>query len=228
MEQEEDRTLPFLDTLLRRREDGSLNVSVYRKPTHTDRYLHFESHHPTHVKRGVVRCLHDRARRVISMQGNLQKEVDHLASVLKRNGYPANFIRNASTPPTQETADVSSPEEEQEKGPLVVIPYVAGMSENIRRVCRKFNIRVVFKSGWTLHSMLTKVKDTLPPGKQSNVIYRIPCSCGQVYIGETKRKLETRLKELNYLLFSEVTSLGACDYQTKCMYELCSEPWPDR
>ena len=43
--------------------------------------------------------------------------------------------------------------------------------------------------------MLTKVKDTLPLGKQSNVVYHIPCSCGQVYIGETKRRLETRLKE---------------------------------
>ena len=51
------------------------------------------------------------------------------------------------------------------------------------------------KSGRTLRSMLTKVKDTLPPGKQSNVVYRIPCSCGQVYIVETKRRLETRLKE---------------------------------
>ena len=77
----------------------------------------------------------------------------------------------------------------------MVTPYVTGMSEDIRRVCRKFNIRVVFKSGRTLRSMLTKVKDTLPPGKQSNVVYRIPCSCGQVYIGETKRRLETRLKE---------------------------------
>ena len=175
VEQEEDGTLPFLDTLLRRRRDGSLDVSVYRKPTHTDWYLHFESHHPTHVKRGVVRCLHDRARGVVSTQDNLQKEVDHLARVLKQNSYPANFIRNASAPPIQEIADVSSPEEEQEKGPLVVIPYVAGMSEDIRRVCRKFNIRVVFKSaGQTLRSMLTKVKDTLPPGKQSNVVYHIP------------------------------------------------------
>ena len=97
----------------------------------------------------------------------------------------------------QETADTSGRDEEQEKEkePLVVIPYVAGMSEDIRRVCRKFNIRVVFKSGRTLRSMLTKVKDTLPLGKQSNVVYRIPCSCGQVYIGETKRRLETRLKE---------------------------------
>ena len=173
VEQEEDGTLPILDTLLRRREDGSLGVSVYRKPTHTDRYLHFESHHPTHVKRGVVRCLHDRARRVISMHDNLQTEVDHLARVLKQNGYSVNFIHNASVPPTQETADVSSPEEKQEKGPLVVIPYVAGMSEEIRRVCRKFNIRVVFKSGRTLRSMLTKVKDTLPSCKtiQYGILY---------------------------------------------------------
>ena len=197
VEQEEDGTLPFLDMLFRRREDGSLDVSIYRKPTHTNRYLHFKSHHPTHVKRGVVRCLHDRAREIISTQDNLQKEVDHLARVLKQNGYPANFIRDASTPPMQETADTSGRDEEQEreKEPLVVIPYVTGMSEDIRRVCRKFNIRVVFKSGRTLRSMLTKVKDTLPLGKQSNVVYRIPCSCGQVYIGETKRRLETRLME---------------------------------
>ena len=48
--------LPFLDTLLRRKEDSNLDVSVYRKSIHTDWYLHFESHQSTHVKRGVVRC----------------------------------------------------------------------------------------------------------------------------------------------------------------------------
>jgi len=102
--EQEDGTLTFLDTLLRRR-DGSQDVSAYRKPMHTDQYLHFESHHPTHVKR-VVRCLHDRARGIISTEDNLQKEVDHLAGVLKQNSYPMNFIRNTPTPPTQETADL--------------------------------------------------------------------------------------------------------------------------
>ena len=152
MERVEDGTLPFLDTLLRRGEDGSLDVSIYWKPTHTDRYLHFDSHHPAHVKWGVVRCLHDRAREIISTQDNFQKEVDHLARILKENGYPANFIRNASAPPTQETADTNrwDEEQEEERGPLVVIPYVAGMSEDIRHVCRKFNIRVFSKSGRSL------------------------------------------------------------------------------
>ena len=42
--------------------------------------------------------------------------------------------------------------------------YVAGISERIRSVCRDFNVRAVVKSGPTLHSVLTKVKDL---GEQS-------------------------------------------------------------
>ena len=55
--------------------------------------------------------------------------------------------------------------------------------------------RTVLKSGPTLRSLLTKVKDPLPTTKQSNVVYEVPCTCGKVYIGETKRRLETCLKE---------------------------------
>ena len=46
VEVEKDGGLPFLNTRLQRREDGGLDVTVYRKPTHTDRYLVFQSHHP--------------------------------------------------------------------------------------------------------------------------------------------------------------------------------------
>ena len=49
MERENDMSLPFLDTLLTRKENGKLDMSVYRKPTHTDRYLKYLSHHPLHV-----------------------------------------------------------------------------------------------------------------------------------------------------------------------------------
>ena len=52
MELEKDGKLPFLDCSLQRGEDGMLTSTVYRKPTHTDRYLHYTSHHPVHVKRG--------------------------------------------------------------------------------------------------------------------------------------------------------------------------------
>ena len=43
MEQEVDGKLLFLDTLLHRKNNGSLDVSFYRKSTHTNCYLNFSS-----------------------------------------------------------------------------------------------------------------------------------------------------------------------------------------
>ena len=46
METEKDNKLAFLDTAVLREPDGRLTTSVYRKPTHTDQYLAYDSHHP--------------------------------------------------------------------------------------------------------------------------------------------------------------------------------------
>ena len=40
-------------------------------------------------------------------------------------------------------------QEEDSAPPMVVIPYVSGLSEDIRRVCSRYDIRVVFRSGLT-------------------------------------------------------------------------------
>ena len=70
------------------------------------------------------------------------------------------------------------------------IPYVSGLSRDIRRICR---IRVVFKLGYTIRNCLSRVKTCLSDGMQSKVVYSVPCSCGQCYVGETVRRLETRI-----------------------------------
>ena len=47
MEIEKDNTIiSFLDTSVSRDSNGLLTTTVYRKPTHTDQYLAYDSHHP--------------------------------------------------------------------------------------------------------------------------------------------------------------------------------------
>ena len=53
---EQNNQLPFLDILLNRQDDGSILTFVFRKSTHTDRYLHFNSHHPQSHK--AICCLY--------------------------------------------------------------------------------------------------------------------------------------------------------------------------
>ena len=66
------------------------------------------------------------------MGGDLQREKQHLGEVLRSNGYPG-FIGRSSEPTPQDT-DSRGPVEESRA--TVVIPYVAGISENIRSICR--------------------------------------------------------------------------------------------
>ena len=77
----------------------------------------------------------------------------------------------------------------------VLLPYVQGVSEPFRRCLEQQGIRTVFKSETTLKSHLVRLKDTVDPAKQDGVVYRIPCECGKVYVGETGRSMHERIKE---------------------------------
>nr|XP_012143822.1 PREDICTED: uncharacterized protein LOC105662853 [Megachile rotundata] len=81
-----DRSLPFLDTLITRKADGTLGHKVYRKPTHTNRYVHATSHHHPSKKNSVITSLIHRAT-CISEKENLANELEHIRSTLQQNGY---------------------------------------------------------------------------------------------------------------------------------------------
>ena len=65
-EEMDNNTIAFLEVTIMVNENGELNTKVYRKPTHTNQYLHFESHHPVIHKLGVVRTLLDRSRNIVT------------------------------------------------------------------------------------------------------------------------------------------------------------------
>ena len=66
VEDKEDGSIPFLDTIVKPEADGSLSITVYRKPTHTDQYLQWDSHHHLSAKFSVINTLSHRAKTVCS------------------------------------------------------------------------------------------------------------------------------------------------------------------
>ena len=65
-----------------------------------------------------------------------------------------------------------------------VLPYIKGLSEALRHCLRRQGIRTVFRSDTTLRSHLVQPKVTFDPANQGGVVYKIPCECGKVYIGD--------------------------------------------
>jgi hypothetical protein len=68
-------------------DNGSIAFSVYRKPTHTDQYLQFNSHQPLEHKLGVIRTLTRRANTICSTEEAKEQELDHIKKVLSVSGY---------------------------------------------------------------------------------------------------------------------------------------------
>jgi hypothetical protein len=94
MELEENNSIPFLDILMTRKHNGTLGHKVFRKKTHTDSYLHADSHHHPSQKMGVLNTMAIRAAR-ISDKEHLKEEIDHLTKVFKNIGYRYKDIKKA-------------------------------------------------------------------------------------------------------------------------------------
>ena len=80
--------ISFIDTLVTPLADNSLSFKVYKKPTHTDQYLQWDSHHSLSAKYSVIGTLTHRAKVVYSDPDILQSEINHLRRVLGRCNYP--------------------------------------------------------------------------------------------------------------------------------------------
>ena len=79
--------MAFLDVFVCRQGNGQLANKVYRKPTHTERYLSFESHHPISHKKAVVKPLTDRANNIPTTSDSRSGEFKQMTGTLLANGY---------------------------------------------------------------------------------------------------------------------------------------------
>lgn len=190
LEVEVNRQLPFLDLLITRNPDQTLDYTVYRKPTHTNRYLNANSHHHPPQIQSVANTLVSRSFR-LTKPTNRQQELQKISTALEENNYKKHNIKKAIR---QNNNPAQRAREDNQTKEKTTLPYIRGVTDVIGRMLRKHNISTAYKPQTTIHKILGNPKDKKP--LENHGVYSIPCNdCGKQYVGQTNRRISARVQE---------------------------------
>ena len=156
-------SMPFLGILITPNQDASLSTTVYIKPTHTDLYLQWDSHHTASSKYSVIGTLHHRTQTICFSPQLLQQEEKYPQTALQKCKYPTwalNRVKiKTKSPAKKERRDTTSSGNNNNQKPYRVVPYYKGLRESLKKVCTKHGVQVYFKGGNTIKNLLMAPKD---------------------------------------------------------------------
>ena len=155
--------------------DGSIETTVFRKPTHTDMYLHWDSYHHLSAKYSVINTLRHRAKTVCSTSQLLKEEEDHLHNALRRCKYPLwvwNRVNIKKNQKGNNKGNNNSQNSNNINKLYIVVPYMKSLGESCKNICRKHGVEVCIRGGSTIRHLLVHSKDKDTILKKSGVIYR--------------------------------------------------------
>jgi hypothetical protein len=192
MEEEQEGELPFLDVMIYEKPNRTFGHKLYKKPTHTNKYLHYESYHPQAHKLGVIDTLFTRAIK-LSDNENKEKEIEDTIRILKQNGYPSQIIKKRlSIVENKIQTNFVRPQSIDKR---IILPWGGNVTNKIARYLRNnLKVELGFIPGPKLSRILCNAKEN--PQLPKCGIYSINCkTCSSKYIGETGRDFLTRASE---------------------------------
>ena len=171
---------------------------------------------PKHQKVGLVTSLVIQAYRICSNNILLNLEIDYLKNVLINNGYSKRLLEkvikctickennkeNGKSNMKQLPNDNEKVKPKDNEDRInIVLSYLGHesfiFSGKLMRIFRRFYIksRIIFKKNKTIgDNFREKIKDDKT--KKIGVVYKIECTnCDKIYIGQTGKDIEERLKQ---------------------------------
>ncbi|XP_072044704.1 uncharacterized protein [Amphiura filiformis] len=177
--------------MVKREENGSVSFQIYRKPTHTNQYLNFASHHPLQHKLDVVRTLVDRASSIVTKEEDIDHELNSIHKSLAVCGYDKWTLDTATNKTNAKRHVRNSDSEQQVKGCVTI---TSGKSEACIKIPWHSGIVTHVKPRNTIRSLLVAPKDKTDKLDKSGAVYGLKClDCSSSYVGESARPLRTRI-----------------------------------
>ena len=173
-----------MDTQIEVLEDKTLKIKIYKKPTHTDQYLMYNSNHHIGQKLGIISTLKHRIQTIVTTEEDKKEEEREMKNALKECGYP-QWTMNRKKKEKQN-------KEKECKG-KIVLPYIKGISEKITKVLKKFDIKTIHKPTKKLKNYVCNMKERIHPLDRVGAVYEVECTKhNENYNGETNRALKYR------------------------------------
>jgi len=183
-------------------DDGRIIFDRYEKPTNTGRYINFYSQHPLSQKRSIIHGLVDRTL-LLSHPKFHGKNLTHVVNILLDNCFPLPFIFatiktrintliNRTVNKTKDNDHMSQLSQKH----YFTIPYIRSISESFIPITKKFSHDIAFSIPNTMNKIIKRGKDKIEHMSTNDRVYKINClNCEKSYVGQTKRQLQTRVKE---------------------------------
>ncbi|XP_035701367.1 uncharacterized protein LOC118433502 [Folsomia candida] len=191
LEEEKNGKLAFLDTMLYDKIDGKIGHYVHRKPTHTNKYLDYQSFHPNAHKISVCDTLLRRAI-ILCDDDHVNEEIEFVTNTLKSNGYPNKMIQRRLQIVKEK---ISHPQEPSEIQKRVILPWAGKPTTRIAQFLRrKLSWEIGYYPGQKVSTLVRNMKQKTIP--LNTGVYEFTCSnCPKKYIGESGRCIEKRFLE---------------------------------
>ena len=205
MERELEGRFHIFDIALIRTGD-TVQTTVYRKPSASDRYLHFTSAQAWHEKTAAIHTLTLRALKYCSTQQLLEEELNHVKQVFLDNGFPLTSILKIISMKTHHVT----------KKAKVMFNLMRCRLNLPQLISQEFFMHLTIlepgrcsspykealgsmlftKKTQTLGNLLLKRRPKKDKWDTPNVVYSVPCEDPlHQYIGQTKRPLKIRVQE---------------------------------
>ena len=202
--------------------DGTVHTSIFRKPTHTDKYLDFRSHHPVSHKVSVIRTLYSRAMKLSTTSLLRTSEEEHIMKAVEENGYPQYLIQRVGRGCESRTSPVVSSEpKDQEPIAKITLPYIRSVSDSITRILRKLSICVSFLPHRTVWQSLVHVKDEIPEATRNGLPGIICGSNQEIALSTLQHAVFNGTKETSALAEHALTTGHNINWNNACVLVSC-------
>lgn len=197
VEKEVNGKISFLDLCIRQTTERGLEFSIYRKPTHTDRYITSDSHHHDSHKAAAFHSMIYRLLNIPMNESDYNIEKEYIYNAARVNGYDSIFVdkifrKHQTHTHTRQRTSLTPIRSDKR---VVCLPFFPKLTNPLSTVLRRHGMHVVTRNNNTLRDALCNLKDRQIPTETSG-IYEISCQdCEEIYIGQSKRVIKDRLKE---------------------------------